>query len=42
MAKNFDVIVIGAGSVGVPTAMAIAQSGQTVLVLEQNPSPGQG
>jgi sarcosine oxidase subunit beta len=42
MAKKFDVIVIGAGSVGVPTAMAIAKTGQNVLVLDSSASPGQG
>lgn len=40
--KNFDVIVVGAGSMGVPVAMELAGSGLRVLVLEGNPSPGQG
>ena len=39
---NYDVIVVGAGSIGVPTAMALAESGVKTLVLDRNPSPGQG
>ncbi len=37
-----DVIIIGAGSVGVPTAMALAQLGIKPLVIDLHPSPGQG
>ncbi len=40
--NSYDVIIIGAGSVGVPTAMAMAQSGLDVLVLDRFASPGQG
>lgn len=40
--KNYDAIIIGAGSVGVPTAMELAGEGLSVLVLDKNPSPGQG
>ncbi|MCF6246384.1 MAG: FAD-binding oxidoreductase [Desulfobacula sp.] len=40
--KNFDVIIIGAGSVGVPTAMALAQNKLDVLVIDALASPGQG
>jgi len=40
--KKFDVIVIGAGSVGVPVAMSLAEMGVKTLVLDKNPSPGQG
>jgi sarcosine oxidase subunit beta len=39
---NYDVIIIGAGSVGVPTAMAMAQAGVKVLVLDRFASQGQG
>ncbi len=40
--KIFDVIIIGAGSVGVPTAMAIAADNVSVLVIDALASPGQG
>ena len=40
--KNYDVIIIGAGSVGTPMAMELAELGQKVLVIEEKPSPGQG
>ncbi len=40
--KTFDVIVIGAGSVGTPAAMSLAESGLRVLVLDQAASVGQG
>ncbi len=38
---EYDVIVIGAGSVGTPTALFLAQKGFKVLVIDRNPSPGQ-
>ena len=37
-----DVIIIGAGSVGVPAALAMAQAGLKVVVLERFASQGQG
>jgi sarcosine oxidase subunit beta len=40
--NKYDVIVAGAGSVGVPTAMALAEMGLKTLVVDRNPSPGQG
>ncbi len=40
--KTYDVVVIGAGSVGNPAAMFLAQKGARVLVIETLPSPGQG
>jgi len=40
--NNFDVIVIGAGSVGVPTALALAEKKLKVLVIDHLSSPGQG
>ncbi len=39
---NYDVIIIGAGSIGVPTALALAQNGIKILVLDLLPSIGQG
>ncbi|MCL1827810.1 MAG: FAD-dependent oxidoreductase, partial [Candidatus Cloacimonetes bacterium] len=39
---QYNVIVIGAGSVGVPTTMALAQNQKKTLCLESLHSPGQG
>lgn len=39
---NYDVIVIGAGSIGNPTAFFLAEAGFKVLVLDQFASVGQG
>jgi sarcosine oxidase, subunit beta len=40
--RTYDVIVIGAGSVGVPTALALAERKIRTLVVDARPSPGQG
>jgi sarcosine oxidase subunit beta len=40
--KPHDVIVIGAGSVGLPTSLFLAREGLRVLVIDRLPSPGQG
>ena len=40
--ETYDVIVVGAGSVGVPTAMALGELGMKTLVIDRQPSPGQG
>jgi sarcosine oxidase subunit beta len=40
--RNYDIIVIGAGSVGAPAAYYLAKAGMKVLVLESVPSVGQG
>jgi sarcosine oxidase subunit beta len=40
--KGFDIIVVGAGSVGAPAAMTLAESGLKVLVVDRYPSVGQG
>ena len=39
-AAHHDVIVIGAGSVGVPAALALAEAGLDVLVVDRYASPG--
>jgi len=39
---NYDVIIIGAGSIGVPTALALAKNGIKILVLDSLMSVGQG
>ncbi|MCR4391289.1 MAG: FAD-binding oxidoreductase [Candidatus Acetothermia bacterium] len=39
---HYDVVIIGAGSVGTPAAWAMARAGVEVLVLDRFPSVGQG
>ncbi|MDD3579058.1 MAG: FAD-dependent oxidoreductase [Candidatus Cloacimonetes bacterium] len=39
--KNYDVIIIGAGSIGVPAAMYLAEKKMKVLVLDGEHGPGQ-
>lgn len=39
---NYDVIIIGAGSVGLPTSFFLAKEKVKVLVLDELSSPGQG
>jgi sarcosine oxidase subunit beta len=39
---NYDAVIAGAGSVGVPTAMALGELGIKTLVIDKHPSPGQG
>ncbi|MFZ1946063.1 MAG: FAD-dependent oxidoreductase [bacterium] len=39
---TYDVIVIGAGSVGLPTAVFLAKEKIKTLVIDELPSPGQG
>jgi len=39
--NTFDAIIVGAGSVGVPTAFFLAEAGLSVLVIEKLPSVGQ-
>lgn len=41
MNKTYDVIVIGAGSIGLPTAYNLAKSGNSVLVIDPQHGPGQ-
>lgn len=43
MRKNcYDVVIVGAGSVGTPAAWAMARAGLSVLVIDKFPSVGQG
>lgn len=42
MPSTYDVIVVGAGSVGVPTALALGSRGLKTLVMDMRPSHGQG
>ena len=42
MTKEYDAIIIGAGSVGVPTAHFLSEKGLRVLVLDELASSGQG
>jgi sarcosine oxidase subunit beta len=42
MDKPYDVIVAGAGSVGLPAAVALGERGLRTLVVDLHPSPGQG
>ncbi len=39
---DYDVIIVGAGSIGVPIAMALGEKGVRTGVLDWRPSPGQG
>ncbi len=40
--KSYDVIIIGAGSIGTPAAYYFSKSGFKILVIEEAASPGQG
>jgi len=40
--KVYDAIMVGAGSIGLPTAFFMAQAGLEPLVIDQFASPGQG
>jgi len=42
VSQVYDVIIIGAGSVGIPTAWSMVRSGLSVLVVDKLASPGQG
>jgi sarcosine oxidase subunit beta len=42
MNRTFDAVIIGAGSVGTPAALYLAEAGLKVLVLDELPSVGQG
>ncbi|WP_296824000.1 FAD-dependent oxidoreductase, partial [Sulfurovum sp.] len=38
--KKYDLVVIGAGPGGTPAAMAAAQFGKTVLLVDKRDAPG--
>ena len=40
--KAYDVVVIGAGSVGTPASVSLAEAGLKTLVIDARPSVGQG
>jgi sarcosine oxidase, subunit beta len=42
MSNAYDVIILGAGSVGNPAALAMAEAGLKTLVIDPMPSAGQG
>lgn len=42
MTDTFDAIVVGGGSVGVPSAYSLAKRGLKVLVIDRRPAVGQG
>jgi sarcosine oxidase subunit beta len=42
MSNTYDAVIIGAGSVGVPAALALAQAGAKTLVIDRFASQGQG
>jgi sarcosine oxidase subunit beta len=42
MMTGHDVIIVGAGSVGIPLAMALGDMGFDTLVIDRKASPGQG
>ena len=42
MGNNYDVIIIGAGSVGLPTAFYLTERKMKVLVIEKLSQVGQG
>ena len=40
--SEYDVIIVGAGSIGAPAAVSLAEAGVKTLVIDKRPSPGQG
>lgn len=42
MTTAYDVVIVGAGSVGLPTSLFLAREKVKVLVIDELPSPGQG
>ncbi|MGC9530223.1 MAG: NAD(P)/FAD-dependent oxidoreductase [Candidatus Bipolaricaulaceae bacterium] len=40
--RTYDVVIVGAGSVGTPAALFLSRAGADVLVVDSSPSVGQG
>ncbi len=40
--KNYDIVIIGGGSIGVPAALYLAKKGKKVAVIEKHASVGRG
>ena len=40
--KSYDILIIGAGSIGTPLAYNLAKKGKKVCVIEMNASTGRG
>ena len=38
--KQFDTVIVGAGSAGLVSALALAEAGKRVIVLEKMAKPG--
>jgi NADPH-dependent 2,4-dienoyl-CoA reductase/sulfur reductase-like enzyme len=40
MTRSFDVLVVGAGPVGIAAAVCAAEEGREVALVDENPRPG--
>ncbi|MFO7749722.1 MAG: FAD-binding oxidoreductase [Desulfobacteraceae bacterium] len=40
--KKYDIVIVGAGSIGLPAAMALGKKGLKTAVIDAHASPGQG
>lgn len=40
MNKKYDVVIVGAGPAGLSAALSAAESGQNIVILDNNPQPG--
>jgi Glycine/D-amino acid oxidases (deaminating) len=39
---RYDIVIVGAGSLGVPAALSLSEAGFRVAVIDKNASVGQG